>query len=300
MTVTHEKRTAPATEHLMRTAPFTLTRDDTEPGDGLTLDGYATVFNQATVIDSWEGRFKEVNLPGSWKRTLRATTPKMQFDHGMHPLIGSIPIGVITSIAEEVAGPHVIARLTDNWLIEPVRDAIAEGAIDGMSYRFSVVREEWQDKDGKVVKPELVADFLWVSDDLPDEELMTRYLKEVKVSEVGPVVWPAYDGTSVGVRSKITIDLGSMSDPDQRRSLARAVFMADLAECGDDSSQQHDDDPQTTAVTTGDPSSDDARASTDDPTGAHPSPEKAAHRHRVADLMRDRLELALRGATRNG
>lgn len=287
MTVTHEKRDTTACTDLMRTAPFTLTRDEGEDGDGLTLDGYATVFDQATVIDSWEGRFKEVGLPGSWKRTLRATTPKLQFDHGMHPMIGSIPIGRITSIAEEVAGPHVIARLLDNWLVEPVRDAIAEEAIDGMSYRFGVVREEWQDVDGTVLKMDDVLHRLWDSYDLDEAELMTRYLKEVKVSELGPVVWPAYAGTSVGVRSKVTIDLAAIgTDPDQRKTLARAVFMADLAE----RSNQHDDDPQTTAAATGAPPSVDARDSTDDPTGEHPSTPTlrdriAAERHAIQDAL---------------
>ena len=37
-------------------------------------------------------------------------------------------------------GAHVIARLHDNWLIQPLRDAIASESIDGMSFRFEVVR----------------------------------------------------------------------------------------------------------------------------------------------------------------
>lgn len=297
MTVTHERRDAPACSDLMRTAPFTLTRDEGEDGDGLTLDGYATVFNQATTIDSWEGRFKEIGLLGSWKRTLRATTPKLQFDHGMHPMIGSIPIGRVTSATEEPNGPHIIARLLDNWLVEPVRDAMAEGAIDGMSYRFAVVREEWRDVDGTVLKMDEVLRRLWDSYDIDEADLMTRYLKEVKVSEVGPVVWPAYAGTSVGVRSKVTIDLASIgTDPDQRKTLARAVFMADLAERGD--LPQNDDDPQTTAAATGDTPPQGARASTDDPTGEHPS--KPTLRDRIS-AERHAIQAALdKKGTRRG
>lgn len=297
MTVTHERRDTVAASDLMRTAPFTLTRDDTEQGDGLTLDGYATVFNQATVIDSWEGRFKEIAQPGSWKRTLRATTPKLQFDHGMHPMIGSIPIGRVTSAAEEPAGPHIVGRLLDNWLVEPVRDAIAEGAIDGMSYRFGVVREEWRDKSGDLLKQDEVLALLWASYDLDEADLMTRYLKEVRVSEVGPVVWPAYAGTSVGVRSKVTIDLASIgTDPDQRRTLARAVFMADLAERGD--LPQHDDDPQPTADSPGASPSDDARGSTDDAPGEHPSTPTLRDRIRTErELLQDALNT--KGARRD-
>ena len=44
---------------------------------------------------------------------------------------------------EDDRGLAVTARLSENWLIEPVRDAIAAGAVSGMSFRFTVVDEEW-------------------------------------------------------------------------------------------------------------------------------------------------------------
>jgi phage head maturation protease len=88
----------------VREAPFTLVRDtatDGEPNDGLTLDGYGAVFNRETIIDSWEGRFREQIAPGSMKRSFRETPPKIQFDHGRHPMIGSIPIAELRSISED-------------------------------------------------------------------------------------------------------------------------------------------------------------------------------------------------------
>jgi HK97 family phage prohead protease len=224
-----------ARDNLSREAPFTLLRaEGDEPGDGLTLDGYGAVFDQVTEIDSWEGTFEEVIARGSFKKSLREMTPKVQFDHGRHPLIGSIPIGRITEIGEDDRGLHVVARLTDNWLIQPVRDAIADEAVDGMSFRFSIVREEWRDAAGKVIKAEDVDKALWYPSALGYDVVspLRRTLKEVKCAEVGPVVWPAYDATSVGVRS-VTIDLGDprqLRDPETRKSLARAVYMADAAE----------------------------------------------------------------------
>lgn len=236
-----QRRELPPREQLMRTAPFSVRAADAEDeNDGLTLDGYAAVFNRLTIIDSWEGRFKEGVAPGSMKKSFRETTPRVQFDHGRHPLIGSIPIGAVRSVAEETdpvlapdGGAHVIARLHDNWLIEPVRDAIASESIDGMSFRFTVVRDEWHDADGKKITDEgVLRELLYRSwyEDLEDDELLVRTLKEVKVPELGPVVWPAYAETSVSVRSKITIDLGRLHDPAQRAQLARAVILADQAE----------------------------------------------------------------------
>lgn len=238
---------------LRRSTPFTVTRDgegDQEPGDGLTMEGDAAVFNQVTVIDSWEGRFKEQLLPGSWKKTLREITPRVQFDHGSHPMIGSIPIGTLRKAYEDGdRAVHTVTRLLDNWLVQPVRDALAEDAINGMSFRFSVVREEWRHPDGKLVRDEDLEGLLWETwvRDVPEGELLTRSLKEVKVFELGPVVWPAYAGTSVGVRSKtdtFTIDFGRLDRTEERAKLARAVMLADRADRKPDSAETPEAPPE--------------------------------------------------------
>lgn len=232
----------PPREQVLRTAPFSL-READESGDGLTLDGYGAVFNRETIIDSWEGRFKERISPGSMKKTFRENPPRIQYDHGHHPLIGSIPIANLTSIAEEVdpvrapeGGAHVVGRLFDNWLVQPVRDAIAAKAIDGMSFRFSVVQERWFDAEGKQIRDEAtLRDLLRQSwfEDVPDEELLVRDLKELKVPEIGPVMWPAYGETSVDVRSQV-IDLARLNEPGERKKLAQAVLLADAAEQSDE------------------------------------------------------------------
>lgn len=169
-------------ERLTRQVDFTVTRAD-EDSDGLTLEGYAAVFGSATRIDSMrEGKFDEVIAPGAFKRTLDrkgARGIRLQFDHGQHPLIGSIPIGSIDEAREDARGLFVRARLHDNWLIQPVRDAIRSEAISGMSFQFRVVNDDW-DETGPV---------------------KLRTLREVELFELGPVVWPAYDATTVGVRS---------------------------------------------------------------------------------------------------
>ena len=233
-------QTLPPRDELLRMAPFEL-RDDAADGsgDGLTLDGYAAVFKRETVIDSWEGRFREQILPGSMRKSFRTITPKVQFDHGTHPLIGSIPVGRVESIREEIdpelapeGGAHVVARLHDNWLIEPVRDAIASRSVDGMSFRFSVIREMWETADGEPVKDyDKLRQALAETQDAPDEELLLRSLRELRVPELGPVVFPAYNDTSVGVRSdKVVIDLGRITERSQQRELAEALYAADELE----------------------------------------------------------------------
>ncbi len=175
--------------------PFTVERS-TEDGDGLTMSGYAAVFNQPARIDSWEGKFDEVILPGAFAETLRNRTPVLMFDHGHHPMIGSIPIGKITQAREDGHGLHVEARLANNWLTQPVRDAIKEGSVTGMSFRFlsDGTKDSWTERKG----------------DVP-----LREISSTVVPEMGPVVFPAYAGTEVGVRSALTVNVNGNLDPDE-------------------------------------------------------------------------------------
>jgi len=189
----------PATEvrdNVRRTIEFRAEPSD----DGLTLEGYAAVFGAPTEIDSWEGSFVEEIARGAFKRSLGQRTPILQFDHGQHPLIGSIPIGVIRSIREDDHGLKVRARLSDNWLVEPVRDAIRDGGVTGMSFRFRVIGEKWARRDG----------------------MKLRTITEVELFEVGPVVFPAYEQTSVGVRSRSVAS--ALTDPAVRAEVARLLL----------------------------------------------------------------------------
>lgn len=217
----------PAARDLERSAPFSFQRaDDDSPGDGRGLTGYAAVFGQDTEIDSWEGRFTETIRKGAFRKTIRESTPVMQFDHGRHPLIGSLPIGSITDLREDDQGLYVEGRITDNWLMQPVRDAIAEKTVNGMSFRFEVVREEWRDVNGKLVKPEEVLDLLWMPG---DRGPLRRELVELKCRELGPVVFPAYAGTAVSVRARgMANDLVRSDDMARqiRQSLARDAAAA--------------------------------------------------------------------------
>lgn len=236
---TRDKRAERPPVEAVREAPFALRgMSDGEPNDGFTLDGFAAVFNSLTTIDSWEGCFREQVAPGSMKRSFKETPPVIQFDHGRHPLVGSIPIAELRSVTEDVdpvlapnGGAHVIGRVFDNWLMEPVRNAISAQAVKGMSFRFGVVRESWTYADGRPIKDDqaLMAELdRTYFGDVDESDLPIRTLKELKVPELGPVVFPAYMDTSVGMRSKV-IDLGRLSEPSHRKLLARAVFMADEA-----------------------------------------------------------------------
>ncbi|MCV7255332.1 HK97 family phage prohead protease [Mycobacterium hackensackense] len=268
-------------EDLVRSVDFTFLRaadDDGDESDGRTFVGYGAVFNSPTRINSWEGDFDEQIAPGAFRKSLRERTPKFQFDHGHHPLIGSIPIGMIEDIHEDDRGLYVQARLGEHIIIDLIREAIASGAIDGMSFRFSVVRDEWRDKDGKAVKPDDVKRILYYGEQ-PERTPLLRVLKEVRVAEVGPVVWPAYDNTSAAVRAKLTasdgtvhLNLDRLNKPEEQRKLLlveSALRALTPAPSGDSSDEEPRDTSDGGAVEHSDEDTDAPPSTDSDSAGEH-------------------------------
>lgn len=169
--------------------------DERATGDGRTLEGYAAVFNSPTRIRDISGDFDETILPGAFKRSLAQRMPILQWDHGKDPRVGTVPIGAIDALSEDSRGLHVRARLFDNPVVEPVRQAIEGRAIRGMSFRFGVPDggDEWPTRD-------------------------KRNVRDADVHELGPVAFPAYDATTVSVRSLL-----AQLDPAEHRSLIREL-----------------------------------------------------------------------------
>ncbi len=176
---TEQAETVP--EGSIRSVDFLISDTD----DGLTLEGYAAVFDSPTRISNrFEGDFTETINRGAFANVIRANPkPVMQFDHGLDTAIGSTPIGAIQSMREDDKGLWVSARLHDNWLSLPVRHAIESGSLHGMSFRF--------------LTPEDGSGETWSDDRSQRSVTDISYLPEL-----GPVTFPAYADTEVSVRAR--------------------------------------------------------------------------------------------------
>jgi HK97 family phage prohead protease len=246
--------------------------------DGHTLEGYAAVFDSPTVINSWEGHFVEVIERGAFARTIRGR-PVLQFDHGSHPLFGSMPVGVIEELREDDKGLYVRAALHSGAFFEPLREAIASGSIDGMSFRFTIP------EDGQTVDT--------------SGELPVHTLTDLDVQELGPVVWPAYKETTVGVRAKELAQIIT-SDEEIRTELFRALLFAKPSdEESDTETVDLEPTDETTAETTdeeqpcgcGRSVQDAVPESVREEETVHPA---SAYQERRAQIMAARMERARR------
>jgi HK97 family phage prohead protease len=154
-------------------------------GDGRNMVGYSVVFNQWAKIRDREGEYMERIAAGATAKSIKERGDRIvvQFDHGTHPLIGSLPVAAPRALWEDDHGLFGWDRMHQSWLFEPVREAIASGAIKGQSFRFTIPDggETWE-------KPRAGG-------------LARRTITQTAIAERGAVVWPAYEGTDVAVRS---------------------------------------------------------------------------------------------------
>lgn len=167
--------------------------------DGSLMFGHFAVFDAWTEIHSWfEGDFLERLIPGAFKKTMREQRDqvKVQFDHGYDWHIGDGLLGPIDELREDDEGAYYEVPLLDTdynrdrvlpMLQGRLMNGEQRGSLLGASFRFRVVKDEWDNEPEK-------------SDHNPDG-LPERTIREVRLYEFGPVVWPAYPEASAAARS---------------------------------------------------------------------------------------------------
>jgi HK97 family phage prohead protease len=140
-------------------------------------------------IDSYfEGRFLERTTKGSFRKTIRENRAniKVLYDHGMDYQIGNKVLGPIDDLREEADTAIGEVPLFDTSYNRDLLPGL-EAGVYGSSFRFRVIRDEWNDEPGR-------------SDHNPDG-IPERTIKEVRLFEFGPVTFPANPDATAGVRS---------------------------------------------------------------------------------------------------
>jgi HK97 family phage prohead protease len=141
----------------------------------VTVAGYAAIFGETADIG---GYFREIVARGAFTSSLRTADVRAYFDHDRGRVLGRSSSGTLR-LDEDQKGLAVEIDLPDTSDGRDVRALIERGDISGMSFGFSVLKQEW---DETVDPP-------------------TRTILEVDLREVSIVSEPAYDGTSIALRS---------------------------------------------------------------------------------------------------
>lgn len=143
------------------------------------LAGYAARFNSETVI---AGMFREVIAPGAFASAIGTSDVRALFNHDANQLpLGRTSAGTLR-LAEDVLGLSYEVDLPDTTLARDLHASVKRGDVRESSFAFTVAEEDWE---------------------YPKSGLPRRTI--VKVAElwdVSPVVYPAYDSTTVSARAQ--------------------------------------------------------------------------------------------------
>lgn len=165
----------------------------------VTVTGYAAVFGEWAEIGRW---FQETVARGAFANTIRTADVRAYFDHDRGRVLGRSSAGTLR-LEEDAKGLKVEIDLPDTTDGRDVAILIERGDVSGMSFRFSAVREEWDE----TVEP------------------AKRTLLEVELQEVSIVSEPAYEGTSVALRSLEAARQEKGAHPAHQRIEARRAAM---------------------------------------------------------------------------
>lgn len=145
-----------------------------EDNDKRTLVGYAAVFNSDTTIGDY---FIERIAPAAFDKAVSGDVRAL-IDHDTGRVIGRTKSGTLR-LSTDSRGLKVEIDVPDTADGRDLLTLVERGDISGMSFGFRVTKQEW-DETG----------------DLP-----VRTIQEVDLFEVSAVSFPAYDDTSLALRS---------------------------------------------------------------------------------------------------
>jgi HK97 family phage prohead protease len=141
-----------------------------------TIAGYAAMFEKLSVpiYD-----FREKIRAGAFLSSLSKNNVRALWNHNSDYVLGSTKAGTLT-LSEDTKGLRFELAPPDTTAGRDAVVSIKRGDVDGMSFGFRVLKQEWDEKDPKNI---------------------IRTLVEVDLREVSPTAFPAYPDTKVKVRT---------------------------------------------------------------------------------------------------
>ena len=148
----------------------------TVDGDSPTIAGYAAVFNKPTEIHP---KLREQVASGAFQDSIQSDDVRALWSHNPDMPLGRTQNNTLRLFEDDI-GLGFQLELPDTQIGRDAFTSIKRGDVTGMSFGFSVVADKWE--RGQGAEPHM------------------RTLEKVKLFEVSPVAFPAYEATKVSAR----------------------------------------------------------------------------------------------------
>ena len=151
-----------------------------EENTGEYIEGYAAVFNKWTEL--WPGCREQI-APGAFTEAIQANDVRCLFNHDFNYPLGRTSAGNL-ELREDETGLFMRCKPTDTTFARDLKTNIAAGVVSQQSFAFMVSEQRWEfKKEGDQVITE------------------RTILKVAPLYDVSPVTYPAYEDTTVALRS---------------------------------------------------------------------------------------------------
>ncbi|MGQ3545749.1 HK97 family phage prohead protease [Bacillus cereus] len=144
-----------------------------------TIVGYAVKWEMKSVTMGYWRRFKEQFKRGAFTDSLTQDDQLALWSHDYSQVLGRTKNGTLRLFEDEI-GLRFELDLADTTLGDDTYKTIKRGDVDGVSFGFQMVKEEWDESD-------------------PDS--IVRSVTKAKLVEISPVAFPAYPDSQVSARS---------------------------------------------------------------------------------------------------
>jgi len=153
-------------------------------GENPSIGGYAAVFYRAgdpsTEYELWKGARERI-MPGAFDG-VTGDDVRALFNHDPNNVLGRSKSGTLKLSVDEVGLRYEIEP-SDTTTYRNITTWLRRGDVDGSSFAFSVLTDEWRMEGGNEIR---------------------EIRKLGKLYDVGPVTFPAYEGASSGTRAETT------------------------------------------------------------------------------------------------
>lgn len=151
-----------------------------------SIVGYGSVFYDGTPdteFELWDDLVERI-MPGAFDRAIEEKDDaRALFNHDPSRLLGRVSAGTL-DLSVDKRGLFYSIAPGETTIHADVRQMIERGDLTGSSFGFFVTDQKWEKEDGKDI----------------------RMILGVELFDVGPVTYPAYEGTTTGIRSAGDLD----------------------------------------------------------------------------------------------
>ena len=189
-------------------APVSIERRADGPA---MIVGYASVFYDGTPeteYQLWDGYVERI-MPGAFDRAIREDDVRGLFNHDPDHLLGRT-LAETLRLSVDQRGLRYEIEPPDTQLGRDLVASIERGDLTGSSFAFTVTDEVW-----RVV-----------------EEVHIREIEGVRLYDVGPVTYPAYEATTTGLRSELEARCAAAQPkiPRDKAAIARRARLVEASE----------------------------------------------------------------------